>query len=161
MLHDRVPLEDVRPMTRGDYRVGGCTALLDALGETIRHVAGIHRYARPEDVPEKTVFIITTDGMENASRRYGSEEIRRRIEHEKEKYGWEFIFLAANIDAVETAARYGITRDRAANFRADSRGSRVLYETVSRAVSEMRFSAAPLSADWAAPLDEDVKKRGK
>jgi len=161
MLHDRVPLEDVRPMTRGDYRVGGCTALLDALGETIRHVAGIHRYARPEDVPEKTVFIITTDGMENASRRYGSEEVRRRIEHEKEKYGWEFLFLAANIDAVETAARYGITRDRAANFRADSRGSRVLYETVNRAVSEMRFSAAPLSADWAAPLDEDMKKRGK
>ena len=160
VLHDRLPLEQVRPLTADDYRVGGCTALLDALGGAIHHIVNIHRYARPEDVPAKTVFVITTDGLENASHRYGSAEVKRMIEHEKEKYGWEFLFLAANIDAVETAARYGITRDRAANFRADGRGSRVLYETVSRAVIQMR-KRAPLEESWADELNEDVAKRGK
>ena len=160
VLHDRIPLEDVKPMTRADYRVGGCTALLDALGGAIHHIVNIHRYGRSEDVPEKTVFVITTDGMENASHRYSSAEVKRMIEHEKEKYGWEFIFLAANIDAVETAARYGISRDRAANFRADSQGSKVLYETVSCAVSRMRANA-PLEPSWAGALNEDVQKRGK
>ena len=101
VLHDRVPLEQVEPMTRGDYRVRGSTALLDAVGGAIRHIGNIHKYARPEDVPENTLFIITTDGMENASRHYESDTVRQMIRRQKELYGWEFIFLAANIDAVE------------------------------------------------------------
>lgn len=108
MLHDRVKLGEVRPITEKEYCVRGCTALLDAVGGAIRHIGNIHKYARPEDVPERTLFVITTDGMENASRRYTADKVRRMIEHEKEKYGWEFLFLGANIDAVETAGSLGI-----------------------------------------------------
>ena len=157
-LHDRVPLREVPPMTDGDYAVGGYTALLDALGETIRHIANIHKYARAEDVPEHTVFVITTDGMENASRRYGSDKVKKMIGHEKEKYGWEFLFVAANIDAVETAAQFGIGADRAVNYHADSKGTGVVYETVSGVVSQVR-AAAPLRGDWSAPISADYQKR--
>ena len=158
-LHDRVELQDLRPMTREDYCVGGCTALLDALGGTIRHIANIHRYARPEDVPARTSFVIMTDGLENASRVFGSEEVKRMIRHEKEKYGWEFLFLAANIDAVETAERIGIQRDRAVNYHPDELGIRTAYKAVSDAVSARRASAAPLSADWCADVDRDYRNR--
>ena len=113
VLHDRVKLGEVRPITEKEYCVRGCTALLDAVGGAIRHIGNIHKYARPEDVPERTLFVITTDGMENASRRYTADKVRRMIEHEKEKYGWEFLFLGANIDAVETAGSLGIAPDRA------------------------------------------------
>ena len=157
-LHDRVALEDIRPLTAEDYTVRGCTALLDAIGDTIRHIAFIHRYARPEDVPERTVFVITTDGMENASHRYTAEQIRKKVEHEKEKYGWEFIFLGANIDAIGTASRFGIGADRAVNYRADKKGTRVIYDTVSEAVCQMR-SNAPLGAGWSAPIEEDYNNR--
>ena len=116
MLHDRLPIGEVAPMTRDDYRAGGCTALVDALGEAIHHITGIHRYARKEDVPEHTIFVITTDGMENASHRYSAEQVKQMIRHEQEKYGWEFIFLAANIDAVETAKSYGIDAKTAVNY---------------------------------------------
>ena len=129
-IHDRVELQDLKPMTEQDYRVGGCTALLDALGGTIRHIANIHRYARREDVPKRTTFVIMTDGLENASRQFSSEEVKRMIRHEQEKYGWEFLFLAANIDAVETAGRMGIRADRAVNYNADARGTEVAYEAV-------------------------------
>ena len=112
MIHDRLAIASVAPMTKNEYRASGCTALVDALGDAIHHIVGIHRYARAEDVPEHTVFVITTDGMENASHRYTADEVKRMIRHEKEKYGWEFIFLAANIDAVESAASYGIDADR-------------------------------------------------
>ena len=149
-LHDRVELQQLRPMTREDYCVGGCTALLDALGGTIRHIANIHRYARPEDVPARTSFVIMTDGLENASRVFGSE---------KEKYGWEFLFLAANIDAVETAERMGIQRDRAVNYHPDEKGIRMAYDAVDKAVSARRASAAPLSADWCADVDMDYRNR--
>ena len=108
VIHDRVPIENVNPMTQDDYRVGGCTALLDAIGGAIHHIGNIHKYARPEDVPAHTVFIITTDGMENASVNYSSGKVKEMIEHQREKYGWEFIFLASNIDAVETAENIGI-----------------------------------------------------
>ena len=158
-LHDRVELQDLRPMTREDYCVGGCTALLDALGGTIRHIANIHRYARPEDVPARTSFVIMTDGLENASRCFGSDEVKRMIRHEKEKYGWEFLFLAANIDAVDTAERIGIQRDRAVNYHPDEKGIRMAYDAVDKVVSARRASAEPLSADWCADVDMDYRNR--
>ena len=158
-LHDRVELQDLGPMTREDYCVGGCTALLDALGGTIRHIANIHRYARPEDVPARTSFVIMTDGLENASRCFGSDEVKRMIRHEKEKYGWEFLFLAANIDAVETAERIGIQRDRAVNSHPDKMGVRAAYKAVSDAVSARRACAEPLSADWSEEVDRDYQNR--
>ena len=159
-IHDRVELADVPAMTDRDYTVGGCTALLDAIGSTIRHIAKIHRYARPEDVPEHTVFVITTDGMENASRRYGADQVRRMIEHEKEKYGWEFLFLAANIDAVSTAKHFGIDADRAVKYHADRRGTGLIYDTVSDAVGCVRANA-PLSKSWSAPVAADYENRKK
>lgn len=158
VLHDRIPLEKVPPMTEKDYFVGGCTALLDAMGGAIRHIGNIHKYARPEDVPEHTLFVITTDGMENASHRYNLEKVRGMIERQKQKYGWEFLFLGANIDAVSTAAGFGISADRAVNYHCDSAGTQLNYETVSQAVSAVRC-AAPLSADWKAPIEKDFKKR--
>ena len=158
-LHDRVELHELRPMTRKDYCVGGSTALLDALGGTIRHIANIHRYARPEDVPARTSFVIMTDGMENASRVFGGEEVRRMIRHEKEKYGWEFLYLAANIDAVETAERMGICQNRAVNYHPDGQGVQMAYDAVSRAVSARRASAEPISADWCADVDRDYRNR--
>ena len=159
-IHDRVELADVPAMTDRDYTVGGCTALLDAIGSTIRHIAKIHRYARPDDVPEHTIFVITTDGMENASRRYGADQVRRMIEHEKEKYGWEFLFLAANIDAVSTAKHFGIDADRAVNYHADRRGTGLIYDTVSDAVGCVRANA-PLSKSWSAPVAADYENRKK
>ncbi len=159
-LHDRVDLKEIRPMTERDYSVGGCTALLDALGGAIRHIAGIHRYARPEDVPEHTTFVIMTDGMENASRVYDGDRVRAMIEHEKEKYGWEFLFLGANIDAVKTAARYGIGADRAVNYNADRIGTRVAYEAVADTICMARMNM-PIAADWDRKIREDDEKRKK
>ena len=132
----------------------------DTIGGAIRHIANIHRYARPEDVPEHTVFVITTDGMENASRRYGADRVRRMIEHEKEKYGWEFLFLAANIDAVTTAKRFGIGADRAVNYHADRLGTAVIYDTVAEAVCQVRANA-PLAGSWSKRIDEDYRNRKK
>ena len=160
VLHDRVKLADVRPMTDRDYTVRGCTALLDALGGAIRHIANIHKYARPEDVPAHTVFVITTDGMENASCRYDADRVKRMIEHEKEKYGWEFLFLAANIDAVTTARRFGISEDRAVNYHADRKGTAVIYDTVAEAVCQVRASA-PLAKSWSRRINEDYNNRKK
>ena len=159
VLHDRVKLPEVPKMTDRDYTVRGCTALIDAIGGAIHHIANIHKYARPEDVPEKTLFVITTDGMENASRRYTSEQVKKMIEKEKSKYGWEFLFIGANIDAVETGARYGIGRDRVANYVSDSQGTDILYASVNEAVCQVR-SSAPLSADWNRRMENDKKKRG-
>ena len=152
VIHDRVDITEVKPMTEDDYEVGGSTALLDALGGAIHHIRNIHRYARPEDVPEHTIFVITTDGMENASRTYTADEIRRMIEYEKEKHGWEFIFLAANMDAVETAERYGIHGDRAANYRPTSDGISAMHDSVNIAVSCIR-ARKTLYADWKECLD--------
>ncbi|HIR86497.1 MAG TPA: VWA domain-containing protein [Candidatus Limivicinus faecipullorum] len=159
MLHDRLDIGKVPPMTEKDYSVRGCTALLDAVGSAIRHIAGIHKYSRPEDVPEHTVFVITTDGMENASRSYSAEKVKQMIEKEKSKYGWEFLFLGANIDAVETAGRLGIEADRAANYMADSRGTSLNYEAIGKAISGLR-TCAPLDAGWKKEIDRDFNKRG-
>lgn len=134
VIHDRVDIQEVAPMTRKEYYVRGCTALLDAVGKSIRHIGNVHKYAREEDRPEKTIFVITTDGMENASREYTYDRVRKMIEHEQEKYGWEFLFLGANIDAAKEAARFGITEDRAANYHADHQGTAVIYEAVCDAV---------------------------
>lgn len=158
VLHDRVRLSEIPKMTDSDYTVRGCTALIDAIGGAIHHIGNVHKYARPEDVPEHTMFVITTDGMENASRRYSSEKVKKMIQHEKEKYGWEFLFIGANIDAVETASHFGISRDRAVNYHADERGTQVLYETVADAVCCVRESK-PLDEDWSRKIDEDYKSR--
>lgn len=158
VLHDRVKLSEIEPMTDEDYTVRGSTALIDAIGGAIRHIGNIHKYARPEDVPAHTMFIITTDGMENASHKYTSERVKNMIERQKEKYGWEFLFIGANIDAVETAARYGISKERAVNYKADKRGTKVLYESVAKAVKSVRNSET-LSADWCAEIDEDFRSR--
>ena len=157
-LHDRVRLSDVRPMTEEEYTPGGCTALLDAVGDTIRHIVNIHRYARPEDVPENTVFVITTDGMENASRRYTYSKLKELIERQKEKYGWEFLFLGANIDSAREAGRFGIGRDNCADYLPDSQGTEVIYGAVCEAVSSFRASR-PLAAHWKKSIDNDVKSR--
>ena len=160
VLHDRVKLSEIKPMTDKDYTVRGCTALIDAIGGAIHHIGNVHRYARPEDVPAHTMFIITTDGMENASKKYSSERVKGMIERQKEKYGWEFLFIGANIDAVETAARYGIDKNRAVNYNADKEGTRVLYESVSNAVCKLR-SCAPLADSWSADIDADYRSRGR
>ena len=160
VLHDRMELGKVRPITDKEYYVRGCTALLDAVGGAIHHIGNIHKYARREDVPEKTMFIITTDGYENASRRYDYERVRRMIERQKEKYGWEFLFLGANIDAAKEAACFGIGADRAVNYKCDEAGTALNYEVISEAVCSVR-AARPLSADWKRRIDEDVQKRGR
>ena len=159
-VHDRAALQAVRPMGEEDYRVCGCTALLDALGGTIRHIAQIHKYARPEDVPEHTTFVIMTDGLENASHRFSGDEVRRMIEHEKEKYGWEFLFLAANIDAVEAAGRMGIRPDRAVNYHADDQGTKLAYETVAETVCMARMGR-PIGPGWSNKLQQDFAERKK
>ena len=160
VLHDRVPLDRIAPMTDRDYYVRGCTALLDAVGGAIHHIGNVHKYAREEDRPEKTLFVITTDGMENASRRYSYEKVKTQICRQKEKYGWEFLFLGANIDAAKEAARFGISADRAANYHADAVGTGVIYEAVSETVSSFR-ACKPMAADWKNRIDEDFKKRGR
>ena len=160
IIHDRLPVRDVPEMTESEYQARGSTALIDAIGRTIKHIASIHKYQRKEDVPANTIFVIITDGMENASRIYSSSKVKRMIEHEKEKYGWEFIFLGANIDAVETARHFGISSDRAVNYNCDSAGTELNYRVISEAVSCCRMSA-PLSADWSAKIDEDYRSRSK
>ncbi|MCI5483549.1 MAG: VWA domain-containing protein [Clostridiales bacterium] len=160
VIHDRVSLDRVPALTEKEYDVRGCTALLDAVGGAIHHIGNIHKYARREDVPEKTMFIITTDGYENASRHYDYETVRRMIERQKEKYGWEFLFLGANIDAAREAARFGIRADRAANYYADSVGTEVVYEAVNEAVCQVRRTA-PMNNSWRQRIDEDFKRRRK
>jgi len=160
VIHDRVPLDRVAPLTDREYYVRGCTALLDAVGGAIHHIGNVHKYAREEDRPEKTLFVITTDGMENASRRYTYDRVKAMIEHEKQKYGWEFLFLGANIDAAREAARFGIDADRAANYHADHVGTGVIYETVSETVANFRASR-PMAASWKQRIDEDYQNRGE
>ena len=160
VIHDRVPLDRVPALTEKEYFVRGCTALLDAVGGAIHHIGNVHKYAREEDRPEKTLFVITTDGMENASCRYTYDKVRSMIEHEKEKYGWEFLFLGANIDAAREAALFGISEDRAANYHADCEGTAVVYEAMNEAVCSVR-ACRPMDNHWKHRVDEDFKKRGK
>ena len=164
VIHDRVPLEQVKDMTREDYYVRGCTALLDAVGGAIHHIGNVHKYARKEDVPEKTLFIITTDGMENASKRYDYRKVKEMIERQKSKYGWEFLFLGANIDAVREAARFGIGSDKAVTYCSDSVGTRLNYDVIADAVADYRTAPScckTVSAGWKRRIDEDMRKRVK
>ena len=158
VIHDRVDLRKIGPMTDHQYRVGGCTALIDAIGGAIHHIGNIHKYAREEDRPEHTVFVITTDGMENASHRYTSDAVKAMVWRQKQKYGWEFLFLGANIDAVETAAGFGISEDRAVTFHNDAQGQALNYAQVSAAVCQVRASA-PLGRSWKEKIEEDFRTR--
>ena len=158
VIHDRLDLRKVEPLTDRQYYVGGCTALIDAIGQAIHHIGNVHKYAREEDVPEHTVFVITTDGMENASHRYSSDEVKHMVNRQKEKYGWEFLFLGANIDAVETAARFGISEDRAANYRNDSRGQQLNYEAMDDAIRSVRCNV-PLARAWKSKIEKDYSSR--
>ena len=157
VLHDRLPLEQIKPMTEDDYTVRGCTALLDAIGGAVKHIGNIHKYARPEDVPEHTMFVITTDGLENASRKYNSRDIKRLIESKKEE-GWEFLFIGANIDAIETANDYGISADRAVNYNADSQGTGVVFEAVSETVAKFR-GGQKVAPCWSKKINDDYNNR--
>ena len=167
VLHDRVDIKKIEPMTGKEFYVRGCTALLDAVGGAIHHIGNVHKYAREEDRPEKTLFIITTDGMENSSHRYTYEKVKSMIERQKEKYGWEFLFLGANIDAIDVAGRFGIDASRAVNYECDSEGTQLNYRTISETVSRVRacrsreMVAEVLSDDWKAEIEKDYKKRHK
>ena len=161
VLHDRVPLDKVAPLTEEDYQVRGSTALLDAMGGAIHHIGNVHKYAREEDRPEKTVFVITTDGYENASRMYTADRVREMVERQKARYGWEFLFLGANIDAVTTAGRFGIDASHTADFVADSEGVELSWTAFSEAVSHVRACAAPLGGKWKEAVAEDAKRRGR
>ncbi|MGM9936947.1 MAG: hypothetical protein ACI38A_06350 [Candidatus Ornithomonoglobus sp.] len=161
VIHDRVPIDKISDLTDKEYYVRGCTALLDAVGGAIHHIGNVHKYVRDEDVPEKTLFIITTDGMENASRRYNYDKVKKMIERQKEKYGWEFLFLGANIDSAKIGAKIGINRDFTVDYRADKEGTALNYDVMSDAISHVRACGAPLGADWKKRIDEDREKRGK
>ena len=158
VLYDRVDLNSIRPMTDTDYFTRGCTALMDAVGGAIHHIGNVHKYAREEDIPEHTMFVITTDGMENASRYYSSDKVKKMIERQKGRYGWEFLFLGANIDATATAAGLGIDEDRAVNYNADSIGTELNFEVLGDAIATVR-SCAPLEAGWKKRIDDDYEKR--
>lgn len=157
VLHDRKPLSEIKEMTAAEYSARGGTALIDAIGAAIHHIGNIHKYARTEDVPQHTLFVIITDGMENSSRVYTSDKVKNMIERQKSKYGWEFLFIGANIDAVETAQSFGISEDRAVDYLADSEGTDTVYNAVCAAVSMVR--CAKLSEDWSEQISEDYKKR--
>ena len=168
VLHDRVPIDKVEPITEKDYYVRGCTALLDAVGGAVHHIGNVHKYAREEDRPEKTIFIITTDGYENASRHYDFADVKRMVERQKEKYGWEFLFLGANIDAIEVAGNMGISRDRAANYICDEEGMELNYQVLESAVTRARkcksgsaMAKAFTGGAWKEEIDRDYEERGK
>ena len=162
VIYDRVDVRKIEPMTDAQYRVGGCTALLDAIGGAVHHIKNVHKYAREEDRPAKTVFVITTDGMENASRAYSYDDVQAMVRHEQEKYGWEFLFLGANMDAIAAAKSFGIREDRAVRYKRDSAGTALNYNVVGEAVSHFRFRGRKeIDADWCAPIEADVKKRGE
>ena len=159
LLHDRINVKGVAPITDREYYVRGCTALLDAVGKTINKIGNAQKNTADSEQAEKIMFVITTDGMENASREYSYDLVRAMIERQKRCYGWEFLFLGANIDAIETAALFGISADRAVNYNADVKGTQLNYEVVSETVSCLRNNQA-ISSDWKQRIDEDFKKRG-
>ena len=160
VLHDRLDLKKVPKMTEKDYYVRGCTALLDAVGHAIQHIGNIHKYARPEDVPGKTLFVITTDGMENASTDYDYERVKAMIERQQDKYGWEFLFLGANIDAAAEAKRFGISADMAADYHCDEVGTALNYEVLGETVACLRETGS-IPCGWKDKVDRDFRNRKK
>ena len=160
LLHDRINIRGVEPITEKDYFVRGSTALLDAVGKTINKIGRVQKHTADNERAEKVMFVITTDGMENASREFSREKIREMITHQKVKYGWEFIFLGANIDSAETAESFGIGRDMAADYNADSEGTRLNYEVISQTVSDIRARRS-ISKEWKERINEDRERRGE
>ena len=158
VIHDRIDIRKIEPLTDRQYTVGGSTALVDAIGGAIDHIGNVHKYAREEDVPEHTVVVITTDGMENASRRYTADRVRSMIRRQEERYGWEFLFLGANMDAVQVASRYGIRRERAASYRSDRQGTALNYTVVAEAVGSLRCRGS-IPDDWDEQIRRDMKSR--
>ena len=168
VIHDRIPIEKIEKMTDNQYYVRGCTALLDAVGGAIHHIGTIHKNTREEDRPDKTIFVITTDGMENASRKYSREKIEKMVKKQQKKYGWEFIFIGANIDAYAEAQKYGIRKDRAVNYVSDGIGTAKVYAGVSKAVCSVMMSENSSSVEknltacgWNEKINEDYEKRGR
>lgn len=163
IVHDRVDLKEIAPMTEKDYCVSGCTAMLDAIGGAIRHIENIHKYAREEDVPEHTIFVITTDGMENASRSFSYDDVRKLIEKKQQDCGWEFVFLGANIDAAATAGRMGISQDNCAEFLNDSMGIETNYRALNDKLLSSRLEDCMprMAGSWKKSIEEDRKRRGK
>lgn len=159
LLHDRINIRGIVPITDREYYVRGSTALLDAVGKTINKIGNAQKHTAEDERAEHVMFVITTDGMENASCEFSYAKVRKMIEHQKRKYGWEFIFLGANIDAIATAERFGISEDRATNYNADSEGTSLNYAVISETVSCLRASR-PIAEDWKDRIEEDVKKRG-
>ena len=160
VIYDRAAIRSVEPMTDRQYRVGGCTALLDAIGGAVHHIANVHRYAREEDRPGKTIFVITTDGMENASRRYHYADVQKMVKHEQEQHGWEFLFLGANMDAISAARSFGIRSDRAVRYECDDAGTALNFAVVSQTIAKARKGGA-IEADWCAEIADDYTKRGR
>lgn len=158
VIHDRIDIQKVPKMTDNDYTVRGCTALIDAIGGAIRHIRNIHKYARPEDVPAHTMFVITTDGQENASHIFTSDEVKKMIEFQKKEHGWEFLFIGANIDAIETASMFGIDKNRAVNYHADTKGTQILYETINEPISLLRNDQA-IPVNWSKNIEDDYNSR--
>lgn len=159
VIHNRANISSVEPLTGKDYLPGGCTALLDAVGNAINHTIKVQRYAADDEKASSVLFVIITDGYENASREYTKHQIKKMISYEKEKYGWEFIFLGANIDAVDTARDYGISAERAANFHCDSEGINLNFKGIAAAIGQMRKSGAISSRSWAREIDNDYTSR--
>ncbi|MCQ2491643.1 MAG: VWA domain-containing protein [Lachnospiraceae bacterium] len=170
VLHDRVPLERIGRMTEAEYYVGGCTALLDALGGAIHHIGNVHKYARKEDVPTKTMFVIMTDGYENASRQYTYDKVKQMVRRQQEKYGWEFLFLGANMDAIHAANSFGIKAERAVTYECDSEGTALNYDVLSDTISRVRKSRGAsakealymeekTSGSWKGRIENDFSRR--
>lgn len=159
LLHDRINIKGIAPLSDKEYFVRGTTALLDAIGKTIRKIENAQKHTLEEERASKVLFVITTDGMENSSRRYNYEIIKRMIEDKKKEFGWEFIFLGANIDAVSAAENIGISRDRATNYNSDSEGTKLNYEVISNTISSLRGKHR-ISDNWKDKIEEDFKKRG-
>ena len=158
VLYDRADINKIEPMTERQYFVGGCTALLDAMGDAVHHIGNVHKYAREEDRPHKTVFVVITDGMENASRRYTYDEVRRMVERQREEHGWEFLFLGANMDAISAARRFGIREDRAVRYACDPKGTALNYKVVSETIGHVR-AGRTIRADWKEEIEADYQSR--
>ena len=160
VIHDRVDIHKVNPLTEKEYFARGSTALLDAIGRAIHHIGNVHKYAREEDKPGKTLFVITTDGMENSSRQYTYSKVKQLVQRQKEKYGWEFMFLGANIDALETAESFGIDRDMAVDYKNDAAGTALNYQVLSDTIKSVR--RAPhrvINRQWKCSIEEDYRNR--
>lgn len=160
LLHDRINVRGISPITEEDYEVGGTTALLDAIGLTIQKLINVQKRTSEDERAEKVLFVITTDGMENASCEYSVDQIKRMVEHQKEKYGWEFMFLGANIDAVSTAARFGIDEDYAVDYHADSQGTQLNYEALNEVVINVR-SGKRIDRSWKEGIERDYERRSR